>query len=215
MKKLFVGMICSAIVCGALGAAAADPSLYGPTGLIVMPTADSLGFGQANGFVNYVDWDDGETTAAGANVGVGLGVELGISYLDYDDSATIVNAKWNLKREGLLTPGIAIGAINLTETDDFPHDINPYIVLSKRLSVPASSIAFSGHAGYIGGDIEEFMIGASADLTPKIQIAADYIGDFTELSVGVRYAVTDDLKLGVSSVDGNMMLSASYRFGLK
>ncbi len=210
MKKLFVAVICSAFMCGALGAVAADPSLYGPTGLVVMPTADSLGFGQANGFVNYLDFDGDDSTVFGANAGVGMGIELGIASLHNGGSETIVNAKWNLKRETLLTPGIAIGVIDITES--LKGDMEPYVVLSKRLSVPASSVAVSGHLGYVAGDWDEVMIGASVDLTSKLQLMADYIDDF---SIGARYAVTDDFKVGVSSVDGNMMLSASYRFGLK
>lgn len=209
MKRLFVGLICSALICGA---AVAGPSLNGPTGLIVMPTADTLEFGEAEGFFHYVDYDEDEGTVFGANAGIGMGIELGLASLHNGDSETFVNAKWNFMKETSMSPGIAIGAIDLTGSIG---DVDPYIVLSKKLSVPESSVGFSGHVGYIGGDIEELMIGASADITPKIQIAADYISDFTELGVGVRYAVTDDLKLGVSSVDGDMMLSVSYRFGFK
>ena len=212
MKTLFTGLLCSAVVLGAVCGASADPSMLGPTGLIFMPTADSLEQGQVEGFVNYIDLDEDEVTAFGANAGVGMGVELGISSRHGGGSATIFNAKWNFMKETTMSPGIAVGAINLAGDDDFSDDITPYVVLSKRLSLPESNLALTGHVGYLSGDYDELMIGASVDLTPKVQIVADYVDKF---AVGVRFAVTDDLKLGVATRDGDMMFSASYKFGFK
>lgn len=203
MKRLFVGLICSALICGA---AAANPSIYGPTGLVTMPTADTLEFGEAEGFFHYVDYDEGSGKIFGANAGVGMGIELGLASAHNGDSETFVNAKWNFVKETSMSPGIAIGAIDLTGS---MGDMEPYIVLSKKLSVPESNISFSGHVGYVAGDTDELMLGASVNVTPQLQIMADYIDDF---AIGALYAVTEEFELGMSALDGDLMLSASYKF---
>ncbi len=203
MKRLFVGLICSVLTCGA---AVAGPAVNGPTELIVMPAANAIEFGEAEVFFDYVDLDEGSEKVFGVNAGVGLGIELGLESAHNGDSETFVKAKWNFAKETSRSPGIAIGAIDLTGS---VGDVDPYIVLSKQLSAPESSIGFSGHVGYVAGDTDKLMFGASVDVTPQFQIMADYIDDF---AIGALYAVTEEFELGMSALDGDLMLSASYKF---
>lgn len=216
----------AALVLTVAGAVAAAPSFFGPTGLIVMPTADAMGLGQANAFVSYLDWGADDELVYGANAGIGFGVELGVAQVDDSNvsgSETILNAKWNFLKETLVTPGVAVGAINLTGNDDFSGSIatadegkiDPYIVVSKKVDMPSTTYSVAAHLGYVGGNIDEVMIGGSLQITPDLSIAADFIDGYSDFSIGARYRPFDRMLVGVGSIDGNLLLDASFSFGFE
>ncbi len=223
MKWLFCAVLVALLVVPAIAAA---PTFFGPTGLIVMPTAESLAPGQVQIFANHISRDDAKDTAYGGNVGLGHGLEIGATASNETgpnvDTEYILNAKWTAIAETDAMPAIAIGGINLLANDDFrgtfitkpgKSEADPYIVLSKKL--PGSKYAVSGHAGYIGGSIAGIMLGGGARVTPNLDVMADWIDNFTGFSFGARYQPTNDLGLSASIIDGDFAAGISYSFGLK
>lgn len=106
---------------------AAAPSLSGSTGMIHIPSADSLRFGQVS--AGYYYWQ--ENGAAVAAVGLPRGVELSAALqrkAGLADTA-IVNLKFNLNQEALLYPAVSIGI----EDIDGRSRRSVYGVLSKSL----------------------------------------------------------------------------------
>ena len=105
----------------------AAPSLSGSTGMINIPTADSLRFGQFS--AGYYYWH--ENAAAVAAVGLPRGVEISAALQRKDgvsDTGT-VNLKFNLNQEALLYPAVSLGI----EDIDGRGRRSVYGVLSKAL----------------------------------------------------------------------------------
>ena len=105
----------------------AAPSMTGSTGMIRMPTADSLRLGHFS--AGYFYWNDhGSGVVA---VGLPRGVEISAalrSNVANPDTA-IVNVKFNLNQEALLYPAVAIGVEDIDGRDRR----SVYGVLSKAL----------------------------------------------------------------------------------
>lgn len=222
MKLLVLYAVLIAITAISAGAA----SFLGPTGLVVMPTAESLDQWQIQVFANHVGRDDCEANPIGGNMGLGHGIEVGITQSSEtginSDNELILNAKWTALQETGETPAVAVGGINLMPNDDFrgtyitrPGESEPnlYLVLSKKLSADERPVAV--HAGYIGGSIRAAMLGISAQASPGLDLMADWVDGFTELSFGARYRATDDLGIDVSLIDGDLAIGTAYAFTLK
>ena len=124
-------LICSAMLLLIAAATAAQvdaaPSVSGSTGMIRVPTADSLRVGQFS--AGYFYWQDqGSGVVA---VGLPRGVELSAMSrhsVGTTDTA-IVNLKFNLNQEALLYPAVAIGVEDLDGRDRR----SVYAALSKAL----------------------------------------------------------------------------------
>ena len=227
MTKRFVLIAYALMICVVVPASAGT-SFFGPSGLPVMPTTETLGQGQFQLFANYIDRGEYSESPVGLNVGLGFGMEVGVASIhetgDFGGTTAIVNAKWTVLRETLVRPAVAVGAINATGNDEFTGTLiitkeagkaAPYFVLSKKLALPGTDLAISGSAGYVGGNLNGLMLGASANLSSKLEVMADYIDNYSELSLGARYQATDALSVNVNMIDGDLALGASYGFGLK
>ena len=141
-----------------------------PTGLNMMPTAESLGMAEtrvevesAGGGKMYVPRGD---TLYGSQVGALLGVEAGIDQVS--GPGTRYNAKWVFKGDGLILPALAVGVQNVSSNTK--SDV--YAVATKSL-VPGGLVKL--HAGVMRSEGEDYtMLGASFRLGP-IQVKADQI----------------------------------------
>ena len=105
----------------------AAPSMTGSTGMIRVPTADSMRLGQFS--AGYFYWN--ENGSGVVAVGLPRGVEISAalrSNVANPDTA-IVNVKFNLNQEALLYPAVAIGVEDIDGRDRR----SVYGVLSKAL----------------------------------------------------------------------------------
>ena len=85
----------------------ATPSMTGSTGMIRIPTADSLQMGQYS--AGYYHWQDHGSVVATAGLPSGLEVSAAAPWNKGVADNWIVNAKFNLNPEMLLIPAVAIG----------------------------------------------------------------------------------------------------------
>ncbi len=105
----------------------AAPSMTGSTGMIRVPTADSMRLGQFS--AGYFYWN--ENGSGVVAVGLPRGVEISAalrSNVGNPDTA-IYNVKFNLNQEALLYPAVAIGVEDIDGRDRR----SVYGVLSKAL----------------------------------------------------------------------------------
>ena len=105
----------------------AAPSMTGATGMIRVPTADSMRLGQFS--AGYFYWN--ENGSGVVAVGLPRGVEISAalrSNVGNPDTA-IYNVKFNLNQEALLYPAVAIGVEDIDGRDRR----SVYGVLSKAL----------------------------------------------------------------------------------
>ncbi len=209
MKKFALPLVLALLLAGSLSASAA-PSFFGPTGLLEVPTANTLSMGSLNAFGNFINTEGDNTTAFGANIGVGFGLEAGLTVLNHHDSDAMINAKWKFLSETLVTPAIAVGALDIT---DSVLGVTPYVVASKSLSIPTTPWKISGHLGFAGGDVDQLFAAADAVISAKTTLIAEtFDGHF---NAGVRYAVTPELRADLAAIDGDFAAALSYSFGLK
>src|ERR1041385_6901111 len=79
--------------------AMAAPNFLGPTGLLLIPTADVVGNREWNVHAHFIDRDS--TSTFGANVGLIQNLEVGVTGLHSSGSSTIgiLNGKYRLVPE--------------------------------------------------------------------------------------------------------------------
>lgn len=215
MKKHYlVFALCALLAIGAVASATAGSSFFGPSGLIAVPTADTLSMGEFEAFANYSFRDGYDEAPVGANVGLGFGLEVGATRIHETGAnggdEVILNAKYVAFKGNLIMPKIAVGAINIGNNKDFlgtfisaeEGEINPYVVATKSVDLPGGgSVSLS--AGYIAGSLDRGMYGARVSLSPKVDLMADYVGNWSKLSFGVRYHGDSGLGVQAGYIDGH------------
>lgn len=228
MTKWFMFLLCTLLFVSMAASVGASTSFFGPAGLLVMPTAETLGQGQCQLFANYIDRGSYQETPAGINLGLGHGIEAGVASVNetglFAGAKTIVNLKWMALAETETRPALAVGAINAAGNQNFTgtlvitHEagkIAPYFVASKKLAIPGCKMAVTGSAGYIGGNFNGIMLGADAKVTPKLNVMADWVNNYTNLSLGARYQATDSISVGANLINGDFAVGTTYALSLK
>ena len=105
----------------------AAPSMSGATGMIRIPTADTLRPGQFS--AGYFYWQDHSTAVATVGLPVGMEVSAAAPWHKGVSGAWTVNAKIGLAQEGLLLPAIAVGVEDFGEQTQRSY----YAAVSKAL----------------------------------------------------------------------------------
>jgi hypothetical protein len=228
MKTRLLFLFCAVLLASMVLPAGAATSFFGPSGLLVMPTAETLGQGQLQVFANYIDRGTYQETPIGVSMGLSHGIEVGVSSVNETGlnagSKAIFNVKWIALPETDTMPAVAVGAINATDNTKFNGTVEltadkgmiaPYFVASKKLALSGCKLALTGHAGYIGGNFSGAMLGVGAKVTPKLDVMADWIGNYSNLSFGARYQATDSLGVNASLINGDLSVGTAYIFMLK
>ena len=105
----------------------AAPSMTGSTGMIRMPTADSLRLGQFS--AGYFYWNEHGSGVVAVGLPRGVEVSAAVRRNAGDTDTAIYNVKFNLNQEALLYPAVAIGV----EDIDGRERRSVYGVMSKAL----------------------------------------------------------------------------------
>lgn len=202
MRRLIVLVAVLAVMIGA-AAAYADSSLLGPTGLVTVPTADTLGILQWNvGGASVWAGSGPDESVVYANIGLLPRLEVGFSRIEPEDgdAETLLNAK--LRIVGL--PGkvtLAVGAVDLTDQ----IDRSAYVVLTHDLG--AGIISPKGqftkpqvHVGVGGGQLDGIFGGVSLTVSGKADVMAEYDGE--DVNVGVRWPIIPKVSLTAAALDG-------------
>jgi hypothetical protein len=193
-------------------ATAAAPSFHGYTGLLRVPTADTLDLNEFNlGWFN-VDLTGGDENAYAANLGLRDGLEVGVlrTKVERAEAETMLGAKYLIRPETDKHPAVAAGVFDATD------EVNStvYVVASKvvagRVRVANDEITgVRAHIGIGGGQLDGAFIGASAVLGDALTLMAEY--DTNDVNLGARLSLgygfrahagwfnnLDDLGVGLS-----------------
>jgi len=193
-------------------AAAAAPSFLGFTGLLRVPTADTLDLNEFNAAWFNVDLIDGDETIYAANLGLRDGLELGVvrSKVELAEGETMITAKYRIRPETDTHAAVAVGALDPTDE----VDSTVYVVASKLLMGRARIFkgevqGLRAHVGVGAGQLDGVFLGASATLGDRLLVAAEY--DTADVNVGARLSIgygfrvhaawfddLDDVGLGLS-----------------
>ncbi len=186
----------------------AAPTVVGPTGLMLVPTADVL----PNGGFNFAlhRWE--EVNYLTFNTSMLDNLEFGVTAVSWkNDSDARANIKFRLMNETRQAPALAVGVTDLT--DD--HHRSAYVVLTKNLPE-------AGFRGTVGLDSDGLIAGLSKELNPVSISKSGKRGapsttfmlefDDSALNVGVGIGLSPEFRVNVYLYDlHDAILGVSYQ----
>ena len=203
-------------LCLLAGATLALPSYRGYSGLMLVPTADSLNKGDFDAGIFFEDVGSGVINDLIFNYGVTDGLEVGIDRFRFSndvESDTFINAKYLILCETDQRPSLAGGIIDLTDEEE----TTAYIVASKSISTPLKCwegeiLNPRAHIGFGGGRLSSLFIGGSAYLGERVKVMAEW--DSKDVQAGAAFRVTPSLTVHAGFFDitrkGNFGIGASF-----
>jgi hypothetical protein len=197
-------LLCALVVAFLAGAAFAYPSLLGPTGLVALPTADSLGLAKVDIAADFASADQLDLVPLRATVGVGRGELWGMTadVSDGGGSITGFGGKLPVYQVPLVGMQVAVG-LGIYDLSDGDGDLtNIYLVASQDL--PHAR----GHVGLMS--IDASLPGANATETRPFVGFELYTSDGMTLAVEIR-AKADSLE---SEAPKSVVLRKSLTKGL-
>lgn len=201
----------------------ASPTIYGPTGLIEMPSAESIAYKQVNVAIDYSINNQDQSTDKTTNnfyykfnLGSFENWELGILGGSFLDEGVFVNMKYFLMSNQEENPlSIAAGL----ERIGSKNDLATYLVTSKRFNG-----GLHGHFGfkaYFQNNLyASAMIGVEYFSDEKISFLADITGEKNDayvLNGGTKIFIDNDIAMRIYLIDITKSRSANetlYTFGL-
>lgn len=210
MRRLALGAALT-ILLAVASAAYAAPSLIGPTGMLVVPTAEVLGMTQWNVGATAVRADDAsDETVYYANLGLMPRLELGIARDKFEggEAETLLNGKMNVlgPLPGQVT--LAFGMVDITDQIDrttyvvATHDLGAGVLTPRgRFTRPQV------HLGVGSGRFDGLFGAFSVTVSGRTNAMIEYDGD--DLNLGVCWPVLDSVGLTLASLDGFDDLAAS------
>ena len=203
----------------------ASPTLYGPTGLIEMPTAESIAYKQVNLGIDYSLTSNSSNTEDANkenhlfykfNLGSFENWELGILGGSFLNEGVFVNLKYFLMSNQEENPlSIAAGVERLGSNTD----LSTYLVTSKRFSG-----GLHGHFGFKAFFQDNLfaaaMVGVEYFSEEKISFLADVSGEKNSkyvVNAGTKIFIDNDISLRLFLVDltkSRAQKETLYTFGL-
>ena len=206
MKKILLGTLCAILL--STGAAVAAPAVSGSTGLINDPTADVLREGQIS--LGYYHLKDGGVGVFNTHLVNNL--EIGVAGFRYDNQVnkTVLNAKFALAPETILTPGFAVGVQDATNVDKR----SLYAVASKglpfgfRVHVGTGNGQYNGMFAGIEKTINPISIITGNNAFPATTLIAEYDGK--AMNYGARMSILPGLKIDAGWRDHTTYFGLSF-----
>lgn len=192
MNKIVYAAILA--LCMGTATVSAAPSVNGSTGLVNAPSADVLQEGQFS--LGYYHLKDGGVGVFNTNLTGHL--EIGAAGFRYDgqeNNKTMINAKYGIVPETVLTPGFAIGVEDASNV----KERSLYAVASKGLP-----FGFRVHVGTGNGHYDGIFAGIEKQFSPlgmvtgnnvfpATSLIAEYDGK--DMNYGARVSVLPGLKV--------------------
>lgn len=216
-RYIAVTIVCCALIVAAIGPGSAIPSFRGYTGLVKIPTADSLGLGQWNVGIMTEDVGDFEANDIFANYGIAENLEIGFNAFQgregVSDRTTLLNAKFTFLPETQARPAVAVGITDITNG----IDTTPYLAVSKSLFGllqywNGEITNIRGHIGLGGGQFDGVFLGFSAFLGNRFSFMFEWDSD--DINLGARFAPMPGLRIHAALFDpgggSDLGLGASF-----
>jgi hypothetical protein len=184
-------------------AAAADPSYFGYTGLMKVPTAEALedqGFNAAIFHIEREELDDPDIYTG--NLGVADGVEVGLAVIRRDSGGDdiFINGKYRFQSGSEGRPAFAVGAIDMVGE----VESTVYFTATQsfgRVYETAVGPLHAGelHVGFGGGQLDGPFGGLSANVSPALKLMFEY--DTEDFNLGARFRAGKQFRIDASLFD--------------
>jgi len=182
-------------------------SWFGETGLIVIPTADTVDPQAIQAHFHRVDREgSGWSNTWGANVGFTSNIEGGVTRLD-EAGETVFQAKVNLDLNKWLNvedaPEVAIGGRDIADQVDRAL----YVVISKELVIKGEKPAvLMGHLGFGDTSLRDSPLDgffAGVDFVPVDFLRVQIEHDGENINAAARYWWSEWFCTDVGTLDGD------------
>jgi hypothetical protein len=192
------------------GAAMAAPSFLGPTGLLLIPSADALAADELA--VSLYGTEGGGRAAYIFNYGIRENMEVG--FTRFADRETVINAKYNFQPEDGRRAGVAMGVLDLTDQ----VNASLYIVASKKFELNTPGLTnLRIHAGLASGGtvntdipLDSFFGGLSLDITEKVILMVEHDGNNINCGGSLLFGRGVQANVGLVGDDQTLVYGASY-----
>jgi len=211
MKRILYAMLITMFVSACVQA---SPTINGPTGLVMMPTAEGLKYKEFNTGLNYLppfhkgeQDDDGETIGEDkegvfsyyANLGTFEGFEIGFTGKGGREGV-FINMKYYLVSDTTENPlTMAIGLQNLCSY----YDTGLYMVASKQMNMSLGlHFGFLGRF-YSGTSDTNMMFGTKYFLNEQWALLLDTVGEHNVYSwnIGMQVQLAENVALNLSGIN--------------
>jgi hypothetical protein len=184
-------------------AAAADPSYFGYSGLIKVPTAEALDDHGFNAAIFHIFFNDTATTEIyTGNLGVADGVEVGLAVIRRDSGGDdiFINGKYRFQSGSEGRPAFAVGAIDMIGE----VESTVYFTATQsfgRVYETAIGPLHAGelHVGFGGGQLDGPFGGLSANVSPALKLMFEY--DTEDFNLGARFRAGKQFRIDASLFD--------------
>ena len=174
----------------------ASPTIYGPTGLVEMPSAESIAYKQINFGIDYSVYNSKDSSENQVYYKFNLGSfenwELGVLGGSFIDEGVFVNLKYFLMTDQQENPlSIAVGVERVGSNSDLAS----YLVSSKRLD-DGLNLHFGFKAFLQDGLIAGAMLGGEYFTSDKMAFITDIIGEKNQsyvVNTGFRFYIENNI----------------------
>jgi hypothetical protein len=204
----------------------ADPSYFGYTGLIVVPTAETLGKGQWNAAAYVKLHDISDTNQYSATFGAVDGLEIGLERSKAGVPVvtdTKINLKYAMPKAEPDDLSLAMGVIDATnEVETLVYGVASKNLIHRKTiesdADPQSAkalrhfrdISLDGHFGLIGGTDSNFFVGLELKLGKYVSVLGEHYNN--SKNAGVRAHLTDKLTADFGLV--HLANTTDHRLGI-
>lgn len=200
----------------------AEPTIFGPTGLIIAPTADLTPADHAWMAINFFDNEGSAIWTANVTGAIleNFEVSIGAVHPDVGDDGITFSGKWLFLPAGETWPGVATG-VTLTDVAG-TNSTMLYAVASKFLyfgdNAEENASFHAGGAFVKTGKNEDFEYfgGLDLELVKNLILIGEYYSDedsiYSGFSYGARYYLTHEFTIQAGVIDGDLTFSACYIF---
>lgn len=224
MRRVAVALVVISLM--ACGGAVAEPTLNGYTGLVLVPTAETLAADNFNIGVNSGEVEDWDDFSYYANFGLGEETEVGLLLFRPDDGGGQINSASVRARGGDQTflhikrgisadidggPDIAAGVFDLAdEVETTVYVVATWEQGDEVGTVDGETINFLDvHAGFAGGMIQDFFGGVNLAFGPEMQVMGEFIND--DFNIGARISPLQNVTIDGALLDvDDLAINVSY-----
>lgn len=195
--------------------ATAEPSLNAFTGLLAIPTAETLGDGDYNFGINTTNLDDVDDFSYYGNFGLDDDLEVGVLLWRPDSgpvnsasfrsggSETFLHIKKSLVLEGIGNPDVAVGVFDLTdEVETTVYGVATWEQGRSVGMVEGRDVRFLNlHAGFAAGQLQDAFVGVELLFGTRVGIMGEWLDG--EVNVGARFRPLEFLVVDIGLLDGD------------
>jgi hypothetical protein len=221
-RVLFAGFVFAAFFFINLLPVMAEPTIFGPTGLIVNPTADITPLEHAWIALNFLDNGDNSIWNANLATAISEEFEIGVGAIhpENGDDGFSFFVKWLFSPETENFPGAA-GGVTVTDVSN-ENSAMWYVVASKFFELGEHSgqnASIHGGLSYVSGDTDEdfeYFGGFDFEFAENMIAIAEYNSSsrevFQGLTYGLRYYFGPRFTGQAGFIDGNLHIGGSFVF---